>query len=159
MVTFGNREYLHSTKSSERPQGIQRAHTHKNWTIWHQPDYTIDTTEGGLHAHTPETRTPENKRITTFSVSTNHPLPYKQTRHIGLPSLDSFTFVKMFFSPVEIPNVPNHVRTHRHTHTSACTHWKPEAKTPHWEQQPEEKPEDVEHTNPQTMHPNPYWKP
>ena len=26
-ATFGNKEYLHSTKSSERPQGIQRTHT------------------------------------------------------------------------------------------------------------------------------------
>jgi len=54
--------------------------THKNSTIRHQPDYTTDTTRGGLHAHTTETRTPENKRITTSNVSTNHPLPYKQ-RH------------------------------------------------------------------------------
>jgi len=47
-----NREYLHSTKYSERPQGVQRAHTQKkNSTIRHQPDYTVDTTQGGLHAH------------------------------------------------------------------------------------------------------------
>ena len=70
-MTFGNREYLNSTKSSEQTQEYEP--THKKSTIRHQPDYTTDTTEGGLHAHTPETRTPEKK--TTSNVSINHPLP------------------------------------------------------------------------------------
>jgi len=47
---------------------------------------------------------------------------------------------------------------HTHTHTHTHTQWKPEAKKTHREQQPEEKPEDVEHTNPQTTHPQPILK-
>ena len=49
--------------------------TPKNLTLRHQPDYKTNTTEGGLHAHTPETKTSENKRLSTSYVSTNHPLP------------------------------------------------------------------------------------
>jgi len=38
------------------------------------------------------------------------------------------------------------------------TQWKPDPKYPHREQQPEENPEDVEHTYPQTTHPQPILK-
>ena len=73
------------------------------------------------HTHTPETRTPENKRITTSNVSTIHQLPSnKYTRHISLPSLHSFTFVKIVLLSCRYTKCAKPsalARTHTHTHT------------------------------------------
>jgi len=146
ILTFGNREYLHSTKS----QGI-RAHTQK----------LNNTTPTGLYnghnrrrtAHTPETRTPENKKITTYNVSTNHPLPYKH-RHAILvyPPYILSHCVKCFFCPVEIPNAPSHAHTHN-THNGNLRPNKPPPRTT-----TRREPRRRQHTNPQTTHPQPKLK-
>jgi len=101
-----------------------------------------------------ETRTPENKRITTSNVSTHHPLPYKQ-RHTLLvyPPYILSHLLKCFFLSCGNTKCTK-PRAHTHTHTQ----WKPEVKNPHREQWPEENPEDVEHTNPQTTHSQPILK-
>ena len=61
----------------------------------------------------------------------------------------------MFFLSCRYNKMRQATRTHTHTHTHTHTKWKPEAKNPHSEQQAEENTEDVEHTNPQTTHPQP----
>jgi len=69
--------------------------------------------------------------------------------------------LRCFFSPVDTPNAPSYVRararTHTHTHTHTKETWG--QKTPTENNNPEEKPEDFEHTNPQTTHPQPNWIP
>ena len=85
----------------------------------------MDTTERGLHAHTPETRTPENKRISTSNVSIiTHKL--KTQTHAILVYLPYILYhlLKCFFSPVDTLNAPRYAKTytHIHTHTHTYTH-------------------------------------
>jgi len=92
--------------------------------------------------------------LITLNISKSFQCPY-QISALTSTTIDVAHTKEMPHNSSNIHQMRQATRAHTHTHKHTHTQWKPEAKKPPIENNPEENPEDVEHTNPQTTHPQP----